>query len=357
MAIPKRSIHHLHIVSARAWGGGESYVYNLTKYAISKGERVTIVTDVDSPSVTQRFSELTKVYSLPLSWPFFFSNIRFLSKYIQTEQVDVLNYHSGKIALLSVLSAMCGNIPCVFFKHNITHGKSDLYHRFIYRHLAAIICVSETVKQSFLNGMPEAFFNRVHCVLTGLNFQPESLQKIAHEGIRIGYAGRLVENKGIKVLIEAFTQIKGDQLSLLIAGNCCTPEAQALCNQTEDPRIRFIGEKKDLSDFYNSLDIFVAPSIVPEAFGLSLCEAMGHSLAVISTTSGAQAEVISNNENGLLVEPGSVSSLKKALENLIYDPALRQIMGERAEERIRNDFSMDRFYSGLSRIYDFVVTR
>ena len=91
--------------------------------------------------------------------------------------------------------------------------------------------------------------------------------------VRIGYAGRIVQNKGINVLLEAVQKLP-ISLDLVIAGNYNSPYGERIIAKFSGSRIHFVGEMEDFGEFYRNIDIFVAPSIVPEAFGLSICEAM-----------------------------------------------------------------------------------
>lgn len=107
-----------------------------------------------------------------------------------------------------------------------------------------------------------------------------------------------------------------------------------------------------MSRFYQSIDLLVAPSIVPEAFGLSICEAMSYELTVVTTTSGAQSEIIQDGVNGFLIRPDDVDQLKETLERLLQDVPLLRTVGQNARRRIESAFTMDHLYAKLNRLYD-----
>ena len=342
--------HHLHIVSAKTWGGGESYVFNLAKHAIANGDSITIITDSRYPQIAQRFSDITQPIEIPLSFGLTIPNILKIHRILKSSQISTINYHSGKVALLSVLVSILSKVPCVFFKHNISLGKNDFYHNFLMRHLAGVICVSNTVKDAVIRGIPKMYAPKVHLVYTGISL-PENTQKNeASNRIRIGYAGRIVQNKGVEVLLQACQQLSED-VDLFVAGNCNSVYGKELQSKYAEPHIHFIGEQTDLSHFYQSIEIFVAPSIVPEAFGLAICEAMSYGLPVITTTSGAQSELIQNGVDGLLICPNNVEELIENLQKLAQDKNLRNSMGQNAKERVESTFTMDHFYSNLTKFY------
>lgn len=342
-------MHHLHIVSAKTWGGGETYVFNLAKHALKHGESITIITDSRHPEITQRFNEITKPVELHLSLAMIVPNIVKILSLLKKLHISTINYHSGKVALLAVLVGVLSKLPCIFFKHNISKGKNDFYHNFLMRNLAAVICVSKTVKDAVIKGIPKRYSPKVHMVYTGIAL-PDKFQKRSADRVRIGYAGRIVKNKGIEVLLKACEQLP-ENCDLFIAGNCNSDYGSELKSRFTGTRIHFLGEQSDLSHFYRSIDIFVAPSIVPEAFGLSLCEAMSYGLPVITSTSGAQAELIKNGVEGILICPNNVEELKNSLQQLIPNKELQKLMGENARRRIELMFTIDCFYSSLNQIY------
>ncbi len=169
--------------------------------------------------------------------------------------------------------------------------------------------------------------------------------------LRIGYAGRIVPNKGVEVLLKAFQQL-GDDFELFVAGHCDTDYGRDLQSRYDDTRIHFLGELDGMSRFYRSIDLLVAPSIVPKAFGLSICEAMSYELPVVTTTSGAQSEIIQDGVNGFLIRPDDVNELKKTLETVSQDVRLLRTVGQNARRRIESAFTMDHFYTKLNRLYD-----
>ena len=343
--------HHLHIVSAKTWGGGESYVFNLAKYAIEQGDDITIITDSRYPEIGLRFREITEPVELSFSFYSIVLNIFKFLRLLKNRNVSTINYHSGKVALLAVLTSILSKIPCVFFKHNISRGKNDFYHNFLMKNLAAVVCVSKTVKDAVIEGISEKYVSKIHMVYTGISL-PSNIQKKENSSnrTRIGYAGRIVQNKGVEVLLKACQELP-ENYDLFIAGNSNSDYGNELQSRFNESRIHFIGEQTNLSHFYQSIDIFVAPSIVPEAFGLAICEAMSYGLPVITTTSGAQAELIENGTHGLLIRPNTVDELKANLQRLGLDKKLQNTMGQNARIRVQSMFTMDCFYSNLTQIY------
>ena len=94
----------------------------------------------------------------------------------------------------------------------------------------------------------------------------------------------------------------------------------------------------------------VLPSVLPEPFGTVVCEAMSRGKAVIGTQPGGHSDMIVPEETGLLVPPGDVRALTRAMERLIQDPRLRDRLGREARVRARR-FTPEVAIPRIERIY------
>lgn len=88
-------------------------------------------------------------------------------------------------------------------------------------------------------------------------------------------------------------------------------------------------------------DLFVLPSL-GECLAIVLMEATASGLPVITTSVGALGEAVNSGESGLLVRPGDVAALRRAIEMLVDDPPLRQRMGRAGHALARQTFDADR---------------
>lgn len=97
-------------------------------------------------------------------------------------------------------------------------------------------------------------------------------------------------------------------------------------------RVRFLGERSDVPALLNAADVYCQPNRVPEAFGLSLVEALHAGLPVVTSGIGGACEIV-DPSCGLLTPPEDVAALSAALCNLIADEHLRARLGVRARLR------------------------
>lgn len=147
------------------------------------------------------------------------------------------------------------------------------------------------------------------------------------------FVGRLVPEKGVDVLIEAWKEyIKGEQTPWRLDVVGTGPMTEALRDVPRCYRIGFV-QPHELPDSFRTAGVFVLPSRF-EPWGLVLHEAAAAGLPIIcSSECGASDEFVKTSENGFLVKAGSVAELQAAFRKMAALTDLeRQSMGERSFE-------------------------
>jgi len=99
-------------------------------------------------------------------------------------------------------------------------------------------------------------------------------------------------------------------------------------------RVRFLGQRSDVTRLLSAADIFCQPNQSPDAFGIVFVEALWAGRPVVTTALGGALEVI-NESCGILTEPGSPASLASALDRLVQSPELRSQLGHAGPARAR----------------------
>lgn len=139
--------------------------------------------------------------------------------------------------------------------------------------------------------------------------------------IRIGCIGALIPSKGIHVLVEAFRQVKAENLRLKIYGRQdpdpkYANKIQRIANA--DSRINLEGPfmPDARNQVYERIDLLVIPSLVHETFSLVAREAISSRIPVVASKVGALPEVVIPGENGFLVPAGDVSALSSILRKI-----------------------------------------
>lgn len=160
------------------------------------------------------------------------------------------------------------------------------------------------------------------------------------EPLTFGYAGRLVEEKGLHVLLEALAGLEGAAWRLIVRGS--GPAAPALAARSEQPdlagRVSFLPPlpSTEMPAFYHESDVLVLPSLTrsnwKEQFGRVLIEAMATGSVVVGSDSGEIPHVI--GEAGLVVPEGDPVALRGALRLLLLDAPLRERLALAGRQRV-----------------------
>lgn len=187
----------------------------------------------------------------------------------------------------------------------------------------------------------------------------------AAAGFELLFVGRLVERKGIHVLLEAFATLPRDPaVSLRIVGD--GPERASLQAQAERlglaGRVRFDGYVAEhaLADRFAECDALVLPAVIDakgdtEGLGVVLLEAMVHGKPVIASRAGGIVDIVRDGYNGLLVPPGEAMPLAAAIRALSADSGFTLRLGEQARTDIEARFGWSIITHRLSELYRKLV--
>jgi glycosyltransferase involved in cell wall biosynthesis len=178
---------------------------------------------------------------------------------------------------------------------------------------------------------------------------------------RILFVGRLVEKKGVSVLLEALRLLVEDPYELRVVGD--GPMRSQLTSESSGLPITFTGVlgREELAAELGAASIAVFPS-VPAASGdqdglpVALLEAMTVGCAVIASDLPGLHDAVEDGVSGLLVTPGSAEELAAALRRLLGDPQLRDQLGRGASARAEG-FSVEAIGGRYVALLDEVCAR
>jgi glycosyltransferase involved in cell wall biosynthesis len=155
----------------------------------------------------------------------------------------------------------------------------------------------------------------------------------------VGSLARLVPHKGIDLLIRAVDRPDFDDSVVLVAGDGPSrSELESIATSAKFINTRFLGRVADPGVLYAASDVFVLPSEL-EGFGLVYVEAATYGVPSVGFRVGGVPDAISDNETGILVEPGDEVGLSRAIKLLKADDGLRARLGRAAQERAMSDLS------------------
>jgi glycosyltransferase involved in cell wall biosynthesis len=219
------------------------------------------------------------------------------------------------------------------------------------RRVDMFLPVSEAVRD--LSGIDERLPHRVVPNFIGELPSPPAaaeprLRELPGEPF-ILYFGDVTEDKGVGSLIEAYRRLEGGPPLVLIGRQELEGAGEVPGVLALDPMPHPLAIEAVRRSLFT-----VAPSLLPESFGIVALEAAAAGKPVVATAIGGLRDVVVDGETGFLVEPGDVDQLAAALGRLVAEPELRERMGEAARERAR-EFAPDRIVPRFEDAYEVAV--
>lgn len=359
------------IFATPTWGGGEQFVYDLSRRLLVDGREVVLISR-PSEIIRQRVEGLdTPYHTLPLKGALDLLSAWRLARMILKYRPEVIHVHHFKNAFTAAYARlMCqpfGVRPrIVLTRHLVRRGKRGWLYRWLYGQIERIAFVSELARREFLAGNPGIDPARL-CVIH--NSVPEigALQPaepmpdlrrrfaISPEIPLLFYCGRLVPEKGCDILLDACAQLGKRAFALILAGTGDEEFEKQLhemaARKELSDKVFFAGFVRTASRLLAQVDISVSPSVVSEAGSLTVLEAMQAGCAQVTSNNGSQPEFVDNGTTGFLVAPGDTEALAGAIARLLDDAGLRSRMGRAAKLAFEQRLAYEHFYKRYLTLY------
>ena len=194
------------------------------------------------------------------------------------------------------------------------------------------------------------------------NFSPNvsPIEEFKDGKVNILFVGRLEKRKGVGYLLRAFRQVKREipnsRLIIVGPGTRLRQKYEHWVKQYAVPDVVFIGfaSYQELPRYYQTADIFCAPAIHRESFGIVLLEAMAMGKPIVATNIEGYASVVTHGEEAWLVPPKDSRELAKALISVIRDEKLCREMAEKGRLKAQ-EYSWERVSKRVCDYYTKVL--
>ncbi len=281
------------------------------------------------------------------------------------ETVDVVNTHSSTDAWLTALASASRRHapPMVRTRHVSSPVKRNRPTFWLYQRATRhIVTTGEALKAQLArdNGFDPSSMTSVPTGIDLNRFVPGDRRAARGRlGLpdrpAIGILGTLRNWKGHTYLFEAFANLQASHpdWQLIVIGD--GPQRRNLERLARElglgGRLRMAGNRDDVPDWLQALDLMALPSYGEEGVPQSVMQGMACGLPVVSTPVGAIAEAVDDGETGLLVPPRDAPALAAALARLMDDAPLRERLGRRGLAKARERFGIDIMLERMEAIF------
>lgn len=267
---------------------------------------------------------------------------------------SVVHVHEGRSVHLASLRHNLLRTPYVITRRvdNPIRKNRAVYRA--YRNASEIIVVSSAVQRELLKLDPSLACRVIPDASSDLRTTESGARNLRekYQGkLLVGHIGALDHShKGQLNILEAAADIERThpQIQFVLLGqgrdDALFREKAAQLNNVD-----LVGFVDNVGDYLVAFDIFVFPSL-HEGLGSVLIDAMEYALPIVATRVGGIPDLITDDDNGLLVPPGDSESLRRTLLSLVDDPVLAQRLGDRGRE-IARDYTPERMAERYLDVY------
>jgi len=338
------------LVCPYAWddpGGVQTHVRELGERLLARGHVVTALAPVRSRAQ----QEWVRAVGRPVDLTYNRSNVPLdprpwsalrIGRLLRAFAPDVIHLHEPVAPSTTLWALLSATAPLVATFHSGAEP-ARLYDvagpvlRRLSRRIAVRIAVSEAaaaVARRRLGGRFEVVPNGVD-VARFAEATPADLGP----GRKVLFVGRLDERKGFRVAAEAFSRLAAErpEVRLVVAGDGPERSTAERLPPSVRERIAFLGTvpNEDLPPIHAASDVFVAPNVGGESFGIVLVEAMAAGLPVVATDIPGFREVVRHGVDGLLVPPRDPAGTAGGIARVLDEPDLAARLADAGRERAR----------------------
>jgi glycosyltransferase involved in cell wall biosynthesis len=315
-----------------------------------------------------------KIIGFPVSFKLPYTEISVsLLRYLWTEDFDIvyLNTFYAHRVIPILITLRLSETPVVLHHH----GDKETAFRFrLHENIIKLLLCSHpsqvfAVNQAAADHLDKVGIKNVDHLAHGIDdqmFEPIETEEASRvvgfskNTCNLLFVGRIKKLKGVIELLEAIKELinKNQKLELHLvyagADDDTLDQARQFINAAcIDDHIHFVGKinRRNLYKYYSAADICVFPSI-KEGFGMVPAEAMSCASAVIVTTSHKRAgHDVVNEQNSLVVEPGSVPALVEAIDELMNNADKRVRLGRNARQTVKKNYNWDAIRDALDKTF------
>ncbi len=361
------------LMSTKIVSGPAKQLFQLIKYANGTDVR-WLICDTDEKCNLWQFRDETKkrgISFITLKEYFRYdpSPVWQAYKIIKENNIHIIQSHGYKTNAIALVLKILTGLPWISVVHGWTAEdlKVKLYNKldsYLLRYPDRIITVSDSYRDRLIAmGIPTSKVITIHNAL-----DPEehiaSVQDVRKElGLSkdifvIGVIGRLSTEKGQRVFLDAFREIKtsipGVKTLIIGDGPDMTSLKKHSCSLGFNGSVKFLGHRDNILPFYKAIDLLVIPSF-SEGLPNVLLEAMYFGKPVVATSVGGIPEVLTHNYSGILVNPGDSKAMAREVVRILSDKERTSSLVKKGKEVVLESFLPENRVRKILDIYKMLL--
>ncbi|MEM5005348.1 glycosyltransferase family 4 protein [Priestia megaterium] len=350
-----------------AFGGVNSYVFDLSKQLKKQGHEVELLCGEDINSLpTKQMNKVNffmnalykKIPDIPkvlLNYEVGVFAFKELFQNVNMDEYDIVHSQDGIVS--KAFKTVYPNIPLIGTIHGCFYSeltglgfKGDVRTEKMFKRYDQwsvsypdFIITPSAYKDNYMPYIPEYKHIVInHGIDVNTFGSKETTRKI--NTLKVCTAGSLHNYKGLDILLKALRYLENDGLDYVVDIYGDGPERERLESFSKNNHlmVNFKGSigREELWGIYSTYDVFVQPSRV-ESFGLSVTEAMANMCVPICSAIGGLQDQVKDMENGLLFESENSYELYTKIKLIAYDEKLASRLSLNARKAVETKFSIE----------------
>lgn len=293
-----------------------------------------------------------------------------LIRYLRKNQIDLLHAFDFYTTVFAVPAARLAGVPVVLASRRELAQLRGTWQRRAFtmacRMATRVVVNSRAAQASLQNGhISHGRFVIVHNCVNLEALRPGVAAQEVRRRLGIpetapvaGLTANLRPEKDIATFVRAAAQVNAalpEARFVVIGEGAERPALESLAGELGmREKIFFVGDRRDVGDLVNALDVFVLCSR-SESFPNVILEAMALGLPVVATNVGGVPELVENGASGCLVPPGDPAAIAQRLLELFRNSEMRRGMGEAGRLRVEREFTPLHMRQKLEHLYDSLL--
>jgi glycosyltransferase involved in cell wall biosynthesis len=365
-----KTIHVLHLINGEHYSGAER-VQDLLAHELPKFDcEVGFACVKPRLFPDTRESQHTPLVKLPMRGRFDLRVVKKIVQLVHGDGYQIIHAHTPRTALVGRLAARRAGVPFVYHVHSpaghdstrpVLNWVNAFVERAAVRDADRLVAVSPSLREYMIGRgiAPE----QIVYIPNGVPAASHVTERRPPVGTwTLGTVALFRPRKGTEVLLEALAALRsrGVDVRLRAVGGfesaAYETAIRALAERLDlAVAIDWIGFTRNINRELAEIDLFVLPSLFGEGLPMVVLEAMAVGLPVIASRVEGVPNAVVHRETGLLVEPGSVSQLSQAIEDVVTGRVDYNALSQSSRRRHSELFSDTKMASGVAAVYREVL--